>query len=48
MRVVADTHSLLWYLRDEEALSESAAQAFDEAAATDGIIISAALLIDQS
>lgn len=46
MRVVADTHALIWYLRDEEALSEAAGAALDEAAETDGIIVSAAVLID--
>lgn len=46
MRVVADTHALLWFLGSSPLLSEGARSALREAETTDGIIISTALLAD--
>ena len=46
MRVVVDTHALLWFLGSSPLLSEGARSALREAQATDGIIISTALLAD--
>ena len=46
MRVVVDTHALLWFLRGSPLLSEDARRALREAQASDGIIVSTALLAD--
>lgn len=46
MRVVADAHALIWYLRGDLKLSATALAAMQEAEDTDGIVVSAATLID--
>lgn len=46
MRVVADSHAIFWYLQSSAALSSAARQALQEAEATDGVIVSAATVID--
>ncbi|HEX9969601.1 MAG TPA: PIN domain-containing protein [Acidimicrobiales bacterium] len=46
MRVVADTHALIWYLADSPELSPRATRALTEAEDTDGILVSTASLID--
>jgi PIN domain nuclease of toxin-antitoxin system len=48
VRVVADSHALIWYLIDDprQRLSEAAIEALDRADATDGIAMSVATMID--
>lgn len=46
MRVVVDTHALLWFLRGSTLLSEDARRTLRAAQDSDGIIVSAALLVD--
>ena len=48
MRVVADTHALIWYLLDDpdRRLSSAALDALEEAAATDGVVVSVASVVD--
>ena len=48
MRVVADTHALIWYLLDDpdRRLSSAALAALEEAAATDGVVVSVASVVD--
>jgi len=46
MRVLADTHAVIWYLQGSGALSAKASQVLREAAETDLIVVSAATLID--
>ena len=46
MRLVADTHALIWYLLQRPELSPDAQQALDDACSTDGVVVSTALLID--
>ena len=46
MRVVVDTHALLWFLRGSMLLSEDARRALRAAQDSDGIVVSAALLVD--
>lgn len=46
MRVVVDTHALLWFLRGSTLLSEDARRALRAAQDSDGIVVSAALLVD--
>lgn len=46
MRVVADSHAVVWYLQGSDRLSAPAAQALAEAEATDGIVVSLATLVD--
>jgi PIN domain nuclease of toxin-antitoxin system len=46
VRVVVDTHALLWFLRSSPLLSEIARSALREAQASDGIVVSTALLAD--
>jgi PIN domain nuclease of toxin-antitoxin system len=46
VRVVADTHALVWYLADSQKLSRVAADALGAAEADEGILVSAATLID--
>ena len=41
MRVVADSHSIYWYLVNPELLSGKALEALGEAEDTDGIVVSA-------
>ena len=48
MRVVADTHALLWYLLDDpdRRLSPAALAVLEEAESTDGISVSVASVVD--
>ncbi|WP_091443681.1 hypothetical protein [Geodermatophilus poikilotrophus] len=48
MRVVADTHALIWYLLDDpdRRLSSAALDALEEAAATEGVVVSVASVVD--
>ncbi len=48
MRVVADTHALIWYLLDDpdRRLSSAALDALEESAATDGVVVSVASVVD--
>lgn len=46
MRVVSDSHALLWYLRGDGQLSAAALEALRDAEDDDGIIVSVATLID--
>ena len=46
MRVVVDTHALLWFLRGSTLLSEDARRTLRAAQDSDGLTVSAALLVD--
>ncbi|MGH3930279.1 MAG: type II toxin-antitoxin system VapC family toxin [Pseudonocardiaceae bacterium] len=46
MKVLADTHTVMWYLQGGGALSATASQVLREAAETDLIVVSAATLVD--
>lgn len=46
MRVVADSHAIFWYLQSPEQLSSRAGEALREAEDTDGVVVSAATIID--
>ena len=46
MRVLADSHAIVWHMKDSERLSATAASALTEAEATDGVILSVASLVD--
>lgn len=46
MRVVADSHAIVWHLQGSARLSAAAARALIEAEATDGVVVSIATLID--
>ncbi len=48
MRGVADTHALIWYLLDDpdRRLYSAALDALEEAAATDGVVVSVASVVD--
>ena len=46
MKVVADSHTVVWYTQDSPQLSSSAGQALDDAEAEGGIVVSVATLID--
>ncbi|MCE0765034.1 hypothetical protein LWC35_19325 [Pseudonocardia kujensis] len=46
MRVVADSHSLLYYLFSPDRLSEAAFDALGNAENSDGLVVSAATLGD--
>lgn len=48
MRVVADTHALVWYLLDDpdRRLSPDARTALEQAESTDGIAVSVASVVD--
>ncbi len=46
MRVLADSHAIVWYLHGSPRLSAPAASALTEAQATDGVVVSVATLID--
>ncbi len=46
MRVVADSHAIVWYVQGSPRLSERAAAALFEAETTDGIVVSVATLVD--
>jgi PIN domain nuclease of toxin-antitoxin system len=46
VRVVADTHAIVWYGENDPRLTVDATAALEEAEATNGIVVSAATLID--
>lgn len=46
MRVLADSHAIVWHLQGSERLSPTAASALIEAETTDGVDVSIATLID--
>lgn len=46
MRIVADSHAIVWYLQGSSRLSSSAYAALREAETTDGIVVSVATLVD--
>ena len=46
MRVVADSHAIVWYVQDSERLGTDAAVALADAEATDGLVVSVATLVD--
>lgn len=46
MRVVADSHTIVWYVQDSDRLGAGAAAALDDAKASDGIVVSVATLVD--
>jgi PIN domain nuclease of toxin-antitoxin system len=46
VRVLADSHAIVWHMKDSERLSAAAASALIEAEATDGVILSVASLVD--
>lgn len=46
MKVVADSHAIVWYLADSLQLSDTAAAILEEAEMTDGIWVAAPGLVD--
>jgi PIN domain nuclease of toxin-antitoxin system len=46
VRVVADSHAIVWYVQGSPRLSDAGAAALADAEATDGIVVSVATLID--
>jgi PIN domain nuclease of toxin-antitoxin system len=46
VRVLADSHAVLWYTQGSRRLSPRATSALTEAEATDGVIVSVASLVD--
>lgn len=46
MRVLADSHAVVWHLQGSSRLSAPAAEALGEAEATDGVVVSVATLVD--
>jgi len=46
VRVLADSHAIVWHLQGSARLSALAASALTEAEATDGVIVSITTLID--
>jgi PIN domain nuclease of toxin-antitoxin system len=46
VKVLADSHAVLWYTQGSGRLSERAATALTEAEATDGVIVSVVSLLD--
>ena len=46
MRVLADSHAIVWYIKGSDRLSPGAATALTQAEATDGVVMSVATLID--
>jgi PIN domain nuclease of toxin-antitoxin system len=46
VKLVADSHAVLWYTQASGRLSERAATALTEAEATDGVIVSVVSLLD--
>jgi PIN domain nuclease of toxin-antitoxin system len=46
VRVVADSHALVWYVRGSSRLSSRAAKSLREAEATESIVVSAATFVD--
>lgn len=46
MKVLADSHAIVWYIKGSDRLSAPAASALKEAESTDGVVVSVASLID--
>jgi len=46
VRVLADSHAIVWHLQGSARLSAAAASALTEAESTDGVVVSIATLID--
>lgn len=46
MRVAVDTHALVWYLQDSPRLSDTAADALDEAVRVGGIVVLVGVIFD--
>ena len=46
MRVVADSHAIVWYVQGSPRLGADATQALTDAEASDGIVVSVATLVD--
>ncbi len=46
MRIVADSHAVVWHVQGSPRLSAAAAEALAEAEATDGVVVSVATLVD--
>lgn len=46
MRVVADSHAVVWYVQGSSRLSEAARSALAEAEQSEGIVVSVATLVD--
>lgn len=46
MRVVADSHALVWYVQGSSRLSKAASSALGESERTEGIVVSVATLVD--
>lgn len=46
MRVVADSHALVWYVQGSSRLSKAASSALAESERTEGIVVSVATLVD--
>lgn len=46
MKVVADSHALVWFAQGSPHLSALAAEAFRDAESSDGVVVSVATLID--
>jgi PIN domain nuclease of toxin-antitoxin system len=46
LRIVADSHAVVWHVQGSPRLSTAAAEALAEAEATDGVVVSVATLVD--
>jgi PIN domain nuclease of toxin-antitoxin system len=46
VRVLADSHAIVWYIKGSDRLSATAASALTEAESTDGVVVSVASLTD--
>ena len=46
MRVVADSHAIVWYVQGSSRLSETGQAALAESEQSDGIVVSVATLVD--
>ena len=46
MRVVADSHAIVWYVQGSRRLSEAGAAALAESERSDGVVVSVVTLVD--
>lgn len=46
MRVVADSHAIVWYVQGSSRLAEAARSALVESEQSEGIVVSVATLVD--
>ncbi|MDA8393222.1 MAG: PIN domain-containing protein [Actinomycetota bacterium] len=46
MRVVADSHAIVWYGHDSPRLSDRARETLDDAVASDGVVMSIVTLVE--